>query len=153
MFKGVEEETMRKEREELRVFVEGFCSEAEVLGKTALLCASLGASSAYGDLSICGVVSLGMLVWSGTPKLDSLGCGPCLTLFPSIYAGWCTGAFCRSLVESYVRGIPISQRVAFHWRSRMFKVKTQLYSDWLAFRKPQSGAEARMPPFFLRLPL
>lgn len=63
---------MRKERGERRVLVEGFCSEAEVLGKTAWLWASLGASSAYGDLSICGVVSLGMLVWTGAPKLDSL---------------------------------------------------------------------------------
>jgi hypothetical protein len=27
-------------------------------------------------------------------------------------------------------------------------VKTQLYSDWLEFRKPQSRAEARMSLFF-----
>lgn len=72
MFEGVEEETMRKGREELHVLVKGLCSEVEVLGRMALLLVSLGASSAYADLSICVEVSLGMLVWSGAPKLGSL---------------------------------------------------------------------------------
>lgn len=63
---------MRKGREKLHVFVKGLCSEVEVLGRTALPLAGLGASSAYGDFGICVEVSLGMLVWSGASKLGSL---------------------------------------------------------------------------------
>lgn len=63
---------MRKDREELHVLVEGFCSEAEALGRMALPLASLRAPSACGDFSICAEVPLGMLVWSGVPKLGSL---------------------------------------------------------------------------------